>query len=64
MPNQDQPIEQNSQIVYEGDISEEAATERRYLWMARTFALVAVVSFLSTLILLIALFTFMMYMIL
>ena len=57
MPNQDQPIEQNSQIVYEGDISEEAATERRYLWMARTFALVAVVSFLSTLILLIALFS-------
>lgn len=57
MPNQEQPIEQNSPIVYEGDISEEAATERRYLWMARTFALVAVVSFLSTLILLIALFS-------
>lgn len=37
------------------DVSEEAATERRYLWMARTFALVAVVSFLSSLILLIAL---------
>lgn len=50
---QEQSDEQ--QIVYDSDISEEAVTERRYLWMARTFALVAVVSFLSTVILLVAL---------
>lgn len=49
--------QQSDQIVYEEDISEEAVTERRYLWMARTFALVAVVSFMSTLILVIALFS-------
>lgn len=41
--------------VMEKDISEEAVKERRYLWMARTFALVAVVSFLSTVILICAL---------
>ncbi len=41
----------------ESDISEEAVKERRYLWMARTFALVCVVSFLATLILLSALFS-------
>lgn len=40
----------------ESDISEEAVKERRYLWMARTFALVCVVSFLANVILLIALF--------
>ncbi len=39
----------------ERDISEEAMKERRYLWMARTFALVAVVSFLGTLMLIFAL---------
>ncbi len=39
----------------ERDISEEAMKERRYLWMARTFALVAVVSILSTFILINAL---------
>ncbi len=38
----------------QSDISEEAMKERRYLWMARTFALVAVVSVLSTFILIIA----------
>lgn len=41
----------------ERDISEEAMKERRYLWMARTFALVAVVSFLATLMLISALFS-------
>lgn len=41
----------------EEDISEEAVRERRYLWMARTFALVAVVSFLSTLMLISALYS-------
>lgn len=46
-------------VVYDADNSEEAATERRYLWIARTFALISVVSFLGTLILLIALFSLM-----
>lgn len=41
----------------ERDISEEAMKERRYLWMARTFALVAVVSFLATIMLISALFS-------
>ena len=41
----------------EEDISEEGMRERRYLWMARTFALVAVVSFLSTLMLISALYS-------
>lgn len=41
----------------ESDISEEAVKERHYLWMARTFALVAVVSFLATVILISALFS-------
>lgn len=36
----------------ESDISEEAVKERRYLWMARSFALVAVVSFLANILLL------------
>ncbi len=39
------------------DISEEGMRERRYLWMARTFALVAVVSFLSTIMLIMALYS-------
>lgn len=39
------------------DISEEGMRERRYLWMARTFALVAVVSFLSTIMLIVALYS-------
>lgn len=41
----------------ESDISEEAMKERRYLWMARAFALVAVVSFLANLLLLSAIFS-------
>ena len=41
----------------ESDISEEAMKERRYLWMARAFALVAVVSFLANVLLLMALFS-------
>lgn len=41
----------------ESDISEEAVKERRYLWMARTFALVCVVSFLANLMLMGALFS-------
>lgn len=57
MPREQQAEQQNPQVVYEGDISAEAITERRYLWMARTFALVTVVSFLGMLILLIALFS-------
>lgn len=48
-PSQDRHLER--------DISEEAMKERRYLWMARTFALVAVVSLLATLMLLSALFS-------
>ncbi len=39
----------------ESDISEEAMKERHYLWMARTFALVAVVSAMATVILVVAL---------
>ena len=39
------------------DISEEGMRERRYLWMARTFALVSVVSFLSTIMLIVALYS-------
>lgn len=45
--------------VYDADNSEEAATERRYLWIARTFALISVVSFLGTLMLLISMFSLM-----
>lgn len=41
----------------ESDISEEAVKERRYLWMARSFALVAVVSFLANILLLTAVFS-------
>lgn len=37
---------------FERDISEEAVKEKRYLWMARTFALVAVVSLITTFMLL------------
>ncbi len=39
------------------DISEEGMRERRYLWMARTFALIAVVSLLSTFMLIGALYS-------
>ena len=42
---------QSEQLNFERDLSEEAVKERRYLWMARTFALVLVVSFLTTLML-------------
>lgn len=42
---------------FENDISAEALKERHYLWMARTFALVGVVSFLANLMLLGALFS-------
>ena len=41
----------------ESDISEEAMKERRYLWMARAFALVSVVSFLANVLLLMAVFS-------
>ena len=52
-------VNQSDNTVYDADSSEEAVTERRYLWIARTFALVSVVSLLSTLILLVALFSLM-----
>ena len=41
------------------DLSEEAVKERRYLWMARTFALVLVVSSLTTIMLISALVSLM-----
>ena len=50
-------VEQSQEVVLESDISEEAVRERQYLWMARTFALVAVVSFLANLLLLVAVFS-------
>lgn len=50
-------VEQLQEVVLESDISEEAVRERQYLWMARTFALVAVVSFLANLLLLVAVFS-------
>lgn len=50
-------VEQRQDIPLETDISEEGMRERRYLWMARTFALVAVVSFLSMIMLVSALFS-------
>ncbi|MBR5130070.1 MAG: hypothetical protein IKV03_02465 [Alphaproteobacteria bacterium] len=48
---------QSDDRALESDISEEAVKERRYLWMARTFALVAVVSFLVNVLLLVATFS-------
>ena len=50
-------VEQSQEVVLESDISEEAVRERQSLWMARTFALVAVVSFLANLLLLVAVFS-------
>lgn len=41
----------------ENDISEEALKERRYFWMARAFGIVGVLSFLTSIILLIGLFS-------
>ncbi len=41
----------------QSELSEEALKEQRYFWMARAFAIVCVVSFLTSLILLIALFS-------
>lgn len=55
---QSNPVNQRADNDYfESDISEEAVKERRYLWMARTFALVGVVSLLANFILLGALFS-------
>lgn len=51
------PSQEDTAQGMESDISEEAVKERRYLWMARTFALVCVVSFLANLMLLGALFS-------
>lgn len=48
---------QVEEVALESDISEEAVKERRYLWMARTFALVSVVSFLVNILLLSAVFS-------
>ena len=56
-PNDTTQQPQTFQAHLESDISEEAVKERRYLWMARTFALVCVVSFLANIILLGALFS-------
>lgn len=56
-PNDAARESQTFQAHLESDISEEAVKERRYLWMARTFALVCVVSFLANIILLGALFS-------
>lgn len=50
-----QDVYRQQNRVMETDLSEEAVKERRYLWMARAFALVAVASFLSTIILICAL---------
>ena len=50
-------IKGSQNVALENDISEEAVRERQYLWMARTFALVAVVSFLANVLLLIAVFS-------
>lgn len=52
--------EQTERIKNKGqDLSEEAVKERRYLWMARTFALVLVVSSLTTIMLISALVSLM-----
>ncbi len=58
MNNQsNQPVSnQYEERQLESDISEEAMKERRYLWMARAFALVSVVSFLANVLLLAAIF--------
>ena len=45
----------SNQKRFEKDLSEEAIKERRYLWMARTFALVLVVSSITTIMLISAL---------
>ena len=50
-------VERSQNVALESDISEEAVRERQYLWMARTFALVAVVSFLANVLLLVAVFS-------
>ena len=50
-------VERSQNVALESDISEEAVRERQYLWMARTFALVAVVSFLANGLLLVAVFS-------
>lgn len=57
MKPQENPADNAKDRRMESDISEEAMKERRYLWMARAFALVAVVSFLANMLLLIALFS-------
>lgn len=52
--------EETNSYQYKGqDLSEEAVKERRYLWMARTFALVLVVSCLTTIMLISALVSLM-----
>ncbi|MBO7258259.1 MAG: hypothetical protein J6V11_04910, partial [Alphaproteobacteria bacterium] len=55
--NTQKAAELMEEIALESDISEEAVKERRYLWMARTFALVSVVSFLVNILLLFAVFS-------
>ena len=55
--NAQNAVDQREDVALESDISEEAVKERRYLWMARTFALVAVVSFLVNVLLLCAVFS-------
>lgn len=44
--------EKHQSLYFERDLSEEAVRERYYLWVARTFALVLVVSILTSLMLL------------
>lgn len=51
MNNQGQNSNQQPSRVMESDISEEAVKERRYLWMARAFALVSVLAVLTNLML-------------
>lgn len=48
-------LQQQDNRSFENNVSEEALKERQYLWMARTFALVLVVSVLTTLMLVSAL---------
>jgi len=48
---------QNNTIHVSSDLSEEALKERRYFWMARAFAIVCVVSFITNIILIIGLFS-------
>ena len=55
--NTQKATEITEEVALESDISEEAVKERRYLWMARTFALVSVVSFLVNVLLLFAVFS-------